>query len=112
MKRQQDATPYQKIVNWFGDGNNLDVMTDITQKDYEATLNKVPGLREIVKKYHPDADKETTVLFMEFVLFGLAEFSFLSKYQLEEGIQFKDLISSMLSVSEEDDDDLDSDNYQ
>jgi magnesium chelatase subunit I len=110
-KRQQDTSPYQKIVNWFADGQTLDILSDITQKDYESTLNRIPGLRDLVKKYHPNVDKDTQLLYMELVLFGLAEHSFLSKYQLEAGIQFKDLLSSMLSVSEEDDDDLDAENF-
>jgi len=112
MKRQQDSTPYQKIVNWFGEGQSLDLLCDVSQKKYEASLNQVPGLKELVKKYHPDLDKNTQLLYMELVLFGLAEFSFLSKYHLEEGIQFKDLLSSMLTISEDDEDEIDTENYQ
>jgi magnesium chelatase subunit I len=111
-KRQQDASPYQKIVNWFGEGQSLDILSDIPQKDYESTLHKIPGLKELVKKYHPNEDKDTQFLYMELVLFGLAEYSFLSKYQLEAGIQFKDLLSSMLTISEDDEDELDAENYQ
>ena len=33
---------------------------------------------------------------MEFALHGLAEFSLVSKKQLGKGLQFKDLLSSML----------------
>jgi magnesium chelatase subunit I len=110
-KREQDSSPYQKIVNWFGDGNTLDVLSDIPQKEYESTLKKIPGLTELVKKFHPKADSETQLLYMELVLFGLAEYSFLSKYQLDAGIQFKDLLSSMLTISEEDEDDMDAENF-
>jgi magnesium chelatase subunit I len=41
---------------------------------------------------------------MEFVLHGLAEHSMLSKFRLENGIQFKDMLSSMFTISEEDED--------
>jgi magnesium chelatase subunit I len=34
---------------------------------------------------------------MEFALHGLAEFSQLSKHRLETGIQFKDLLGSMMN---------------
>ena len=111
MKRQQDTTPYQKVVNWFSEGHHLDLLCDVSQREYEASLNQVPGLKELVKKYHPDVDKDTQLLYMELVLFGLAEFSFLSKYQMEEGIQFKDLLSSMLTISEEDEDEIDTERY-
>ena len=36
---------------------------------------------------------------MEFVLFGLSEHSLLSRFNMENGVQFKDMISSMFSMS-------------
>ncbi len=112
LKKQQDTTPYQKLVNWFGDGHALDLINDVSLKEYRDTLNQVPGLRELVKLHHPKADEETLLLLMEFVLFGLAEFSFLSKHQLEQGMQFKDLLSSMLTISQDDEEEIDADTFQ
>jgi magnesium chelatase subunit I len=100
------------MVNWFGNGHAVDLLNDIPLKDYRETLNQVPGLRELVKSHHPKADEETTLLLMEFVLFGLAEFSFLSKHQLEQGMQFKDLLSSMLTISQDDEEEIDTDTFQ
>ncbi|MBN2366113.1 MAG: magnesium chelatase [Calditrichaeota bacterium] len=111
MKRKQESSPYQKIVNWFGEGNSVDLLTDVPRGNYEKTLNSVPGLQDLVKEYHPDADRDTTYLLMEFVLFGLAEYSFLSKYLLDTGYQFKDLLSSMLTISEEDDEENEADSF-
>jgi magnesium chelatase subunit I len=45
---------------------------------------------------------------MEFLLHGLAEYSLLSKFRLEYGVQFKDMLSSMFTMSAEDED-MDSD---
>jgi magnesium chelatase subunit I len=42
---------------------------------------------------------------MEFALHGLAEYSFLSKYPLETGIEFRDMMSSMLAETDDDEDD-------
>jgi magnesium chelatase subunit I len=76
-------------------------------------LNKIPGLDEVVKKYLPNLNKSTELLYMEFLLHGLAEFSLLSKFKLEHGIQFKDMLSSMFTMSAEDDEDLpDTDFYR
>ena len=49
---------------------------------------------------------------MEFVLHGLAEFSMLSKFRLETAIQFKDMLSSMFTLTpdKDEDDDLDDEN--
>jgi magnesium chelatase subunit I len=38
---------------------------------------------------------------MEFALHGLAEFSQLSKHRFETGIQFKDLLGSMMNFGTE-----------
>ena len=65
----------------------------------------MPGLKEIVKKYHPNENGKAQLLLMEFVLHGLAEYSMLSKYKLEYGLQFKDMLSSMFSIDNEDEDD-------
>lgn len=101
LKKKQGTSPYQKVINWFAEGNSIDLLNDIPQKEYEGVLNRIPGLKELVNEYHPEADREEMLLLMEFILFGLAEYSFLSKYHLEQGLQFKDLLNSMLPVSEE-----------
>jgi magnesium chelatase subunit I len=61
-------------------------------------LNEVPGLRELVKTYMDKSEKEEAYFFMEFALHGLAEFSLISKKNLEIGLSFKDLLSSMFSA--------------
>src|SRR5690606_40332499 len=66
----------------------------------------IPGLNELVKRYHPGVNGKDHLLLMEFVLHGLAEYSMLSKFRLENGIQFKDMLSSMFTISEEDDTEL------
>lgn len=101
LKRKQETTPYQKIVNWFSTGHTLDLLTDISFSDYVRQLRSVPGLEALVKKFHPEAPEEEQLLLMEFTLHGLAEYSFLSKHYLESGHQFKDLLSSIFETSEE-----------
>jgi magnesium chelatase subunit I len=112
MKKKQNSSPYQKIINWFAEGHSLDLLSDIAQKEYEAVLNKVPGLKELVKEYHPGVNREEMLLLMEFILFGLAEYSFLSKYHLEQGMQFKDLLNSMLPVEEDEEKEEEGDLYR
>jgi magnesium chelatase subunit I len=101
LKRKPDSTPYQKIVNWFGAGNTVDILTDLSFKEYREKLHSIAGLYEFVKKHYPKKDEESQFLLMEFTLHGLAEYSFLSKHHLEYGSQFKDLLSSMLHPGEE-----------
>ena len=67
-------------------------------KDLEKALVAIPGLTKLVETYHKDADEQQKTFLMEFALHGLAEFSLLSKHRLEQGMQFKDLLSSMFSM--------------
>lgn len=105
LKKSQDTNIYQEITNWFNKNNYIDVLNNLNEKEYEQALNKVPGLSNIIKKYFPKAGKENHLLLMEFVLHGLTEFSLLSKFKMETGIQFKDMLSSMFSMSSEEDND-------
>lgn len=107
LKKKQSLNPYQETVNWFSSGNFIDLFNNSSDKDYKKLLLSIPGLRKIIDKYQPDSDENTALLFMEFVLHGLAEFSMLSKFKIESGYQFKDMLSSMFNVQPDDDDNED-----
>ncbi len=81
-------------------------MKDAKHFDYEKSLRSVPGLVQLVQRSVPDLKQEELLLWMEFVLHGLAEYSQLSKFTLERGgTQFKDLFQSMFSMQNKSDDD-------
>jgi len=103
QSRQQpgEVNPYNSITTWFNKGNKVDILNTISDKEYETTLAKIPGLKEIVKKFQPNTNGKDNLLMMEFVLHGLAEYSVLSKFRLESGLQFKDMLSSMFTMPKE-----------
>lgn len=69
---------------------------------------QVAGLNELVKQFHPKLSANQTLLMMEFVLHGLAEYSQLNKKYLESGFGFSDLFDSLFSTGpDEEEDDLD-----
>lgn len=111
-KRKQSANPFQEIINWFSSGNHIDIMNDQSQKNYKKVLSGISGLKKTVELYQADADESTTLLFMEFLLHGLAEFSLLSKFKIESGLQFKDMLSSMFKMPEEGEEEGDDDFYR
>ena len=88
----------------------VDLVYDSTLKEYEKELMGVPGLESLINDLHGKQTKEFKLFLMEFALYGLAEFSMLSKHTLERGMQFKDLLSSMFSMPEPDEED-DDENY-
>ncbi|MFK7968758.1 MAG: magnesium chelatase [Bacteroidia bacterium] len=104
-KRKEGSNPYEKIIRWFGKGNSLDLMNDLTQKEYNKLLLGVPGLEDIVEKQQRGASDDMKLLLMEFVLHGLSSFSLIGKNRLESGNQFGDLLSGMLNFSDEEEDD-------
>ena len=105
LKRNAPENPYKEITRWFGRGQNLDLLSDLSTEDYRKLLDSVPGLKALVKHYHSKVSEDQRYMLMEFVLHGLAEFSLLGKSSLESGTQFKDLLSGMLNIPEDDDED-------
>ena len=110
FRKQKDKSPYKKISNWFGEGNTIDLLSDMTNVAYESTLKSVPGLVELVNEFHRGQDNGVKLLLMEFALHGLAEYSLISKHTLTAGLQFKDLLSGMFSLPKQDDEDEEDDN--
>ena len=99
-KQKEKVSTYKEITNWFGNDNSIDLLNDISNKDYHEILDSVPGLRKLVETNCSPTNQEMAYFLMEFALFGLVEFSQLSKHSLERGVQFKDLISGMFSLDD------------
>ncbi|MES2417211.1 MAG: sigma 54-interacting transcriptional regulator [Bacteroidota bacterium] len=106
-RKNKTANPYLKITEWFTAGHTLDIIPDLTLAQYKKALMTVDGLYQLVKNFHPNLSENQTLLLMEFVLHGLAEFSQLSKNYLNTGFGFADMFDSLFNVNladEEDDD--------
>jgi len=91
--------PYKAITRWFDAGNHLDILLDMSDEAKLAALYKVDGLYALVKKYYPQGKEKETALLMEFVLHGFAAYSLISKKTIEGKIEFKDLMGSMMDLS-------------
>ncbi len=99
LKKKAGENPYEVITNWFSSGNTIDLLNDLSDKQYAATLNSVDGLKELVEKHIPAIKGGEQLLMMEFALHGLAEYSKLSKNPLVKGLRFKDLFSSVFNIN-------------
>ncbi len=112
FRKQKEKSPYKKITDWFNDGNNVDLLHEMNQGEFEKTLKKIQGLNELVNGLHKGQDSTVKLFLMEFALHGLAEYSLISKHNLISGHQFKDLLSSMFTLpknvqeEEEEDDEV------
>ncbi|MCC7232280.1 MAG: sigma 54-interacting transcriptional regulator [Bacteroidia bacterium] len=101
IKKSKEPDPYREIHEWFNAGNEIDLLHNLTNKEYANVLGLVPGLEEAVRKYHPKARGQEKLLLMEFLIHGLAEYSILSKNQLSTGLRFKDLFTSVFNQEKE-----------
>ena len=59
-------------------------------------------MKELVKNTFGQAKESQQALLMEFVLHGLSAYSLISKQILENKIEFKDLIGSMMNLGKKD----------
>jgi len=105
-KKTKNANPYTKITAWFTDGHTLDLTENLSLKSYKSALMQVDGLNGLIKNFHPKLSENQTLLLMEFVLHGLAEFSQLNKNYLDHGFAFSDMFDSLFSIDPEDDENL------
>ncbi|TAH20101.1 MAG: magnesium chelatase [Cytophagales bacterium] len=106
-EKKKPANIYKKVTDWFGDGEQVDMMNEASNQEYKNILYTIPGLSELVKAKVPNLSENDQVFMMEFALHGLAEYSMLSKKFLERGLQFKDLLGGMFTMpkfDEEEDD--------
>jgi magnesium chelatase subunit I len=94
-KGQETTNLYKHITQWFERGNELEISGLYTDKQYMQALNKVDSLAAFFDDHLRDVPMNEKYLWMEFILFGLAEHSKLSRHSLNAGVQFKDLVGSM-----------------
>ena len=99
-------TFYQEIINWFGEGNQLNITDKLSQSGYKENLLLVPGLEKLVKQQFKKLDEDSLLFMMELTLHALAEYSLISKNYIEKGFEFKDMLNTLFgnNFSEEDDD--------
>jgi len=102
LRQKDEENPFLKVLIWFGKGNTVELLLDDPDEAYQEALNRVEGLGELVDQFAPDLKAEDRYFYMELVLNALAESSKLGKEIVDRGVQFEDLLSSMLSDDEDD----------
>ncbi|MBC7418813.1 MAG: sigma 54-interacting transcriptional regulator [Pedobacter sp.] len=108
-KKSKTVNPYNEITEWFTEGNNLDLTDTLSNANYKKALMEVPKLHDLVKRFHPKLSESQTLLLMEFVLHGLAEYSQLNKNYVSGGFGFSDMFGSLFNEefdSEQDEEDF------
>ena len=107
LKKAKSINPYADIISWFAAGNTINLVDDLSLGEYKKSLESVPGLKNVIKQFHPRLSDNQKVLLMEFLLHGLAEFSLINKSFLDKGFSFADMFNSLFSPEFKDDEDED-----
>lgn len=107
--KKSKINPYAKVIEWFGAGNEMEMIGDMTDREYAARLGSIDGLDDFVDMLSAYGSKAEKLFMMEFALHGMAEFSLIGKQSLDQGMKFQDLVSSMFSGPDDEDFDFDED---
>jgi|TARA_B110000027_G_scaffold134146_1_gene165185 magnesium chelatase subunit I len=97
LEKQDEEGPYDDLLGWFFQDNQLFLEDTLTEKKYQKTLKEIAGIESIIKKYQPECKPEDHYFMMEFLLWGLEAFKKLNKYRTMGGFQFKDSLGSYIS---------------
>jgi magnesium chelatase subunit I len=98
LKKSKNTNPYTDIISWFGSGHAVNIPDTLSGREYKSLLLSVPGLKQVVKQFHPRLSENQQFLLMEFLLHGLAEYSQVSKAYLDNGFAFTDMFNSLFST--------------
>jgi len=83
-----------ELRSWFSSGNIVELQNDDSEKEFNAKINEVPSLDQIIFDYidHP----KERMLWKEFILHALCEYNVLNKEIWDDHMNFNDLLANML----------------
>ena len=94
-KKEAPELVYASILEWFSEGNSIDLFFDMSNSAYQKALDEVKGLKRLVKELHPQAKANEQYFLMELTVHALAEYSKLSKGMLVKGNRFGDIFNAV-----------------
>jgi magnesium chelatase subunit I len=97
LEKQDQEGPYDEVLGWFFQDNELFLEDTFSDKEYQKTLDDIPGVDALLKKHQPNGLPEDRYFLIEFLLWGLEAYKKLNKYRTLEGFQFKDAFGSYIS---------------
>ncbi len=97
LEHKDTTSPYDELVHWFFEGEGFELMDDVSDKEYQAKLDRIPALKALLNEYQPEIKAADRYFMMEFLLWGLVVHKKLSKHRFSKGLQFKDPYGSYIS---------------
>lgn len=97
LEKPEAKNPYSELINWFIEGNEVELLDDMSDEDYKEELKSILPLSNLIQKYadvHVGTEEEN--MLKEILLWGLAEHKKLSKSRFVNGFSFKDIYGNLL----------------
>ncbi len=96
LEKESDEKPYDELISWFYEGNELEILDNSADEQYKSGLSAVGPLVKLINKYEPNADERDRFIFMEMVLWALTAHKKLNKSRFTSGYTFKDSLGNVL----------------
>ncbi len=97
LQHKEETTPYDKILEWFFEESNFELLDDMNDEMYKNELDRISVLDKFITKYQPDIDESERYFLKEFVLWALVEHKKLNKSRFTKGYKFNDLYGSYIN---------------
>ena len=97
LEKPNEESPYDQLIAWFSKDNELFLEDVSDEKNHQKSLDSIPAIKKIMKKFQSELDLKDYYFMVEFLLWGLEANQKLNKVRTFEGIQFKDSLESFIN---------------
>jgi len=97
LEKPNEEGPYDQLLAWFFKENELFLEDVSDEKNHQKSLDSIPAIQKIMKKFQSELDSKDYYFMVEFLLWGLEANQKLNKLRTFEGIQFKDSLGSFIN---------------
>ena len=97
LEKPNEESPYDQLIAWFSKENELFLEDVSDEKNHQKSLDSIPAIKKIMKKFQSELDSKDYYFMVEFLLWGLEANQKLNKLRTFEGIQFKDSLESFIN---------------
>lgn len=96
LQKKTSTTPYDPLIAWFADGNELELSNELTDDQYRQELDRAKPLWKLISDYQPDIPAEERYFLAEMILWALGSYQKISRNKMERSISFSDEMTNFL----------------
>lgn len=96
LQKKTSITPYDPLIAWFADGNELELSNELTDDQYRQELDRAKPLWKLISDYQPGLPAEERYFLAEMILWALGSYQKISRNKMERSISFSDEMTNFL----------------